>query len=210
MSEVVQFDQFAKLPEQYRRRAREIAKRVADIDALFPACATDDIRDAVVRLRGQLRPQPDTAPTDLAAEFKAACRDLPAWAISEAATDFLAGRVDNHTGQYMPTCAEFAKRAREILVPFLSERAALKVEASKLIERATDDARRHAIAIERQNPAVKARVAALIDAARFGSPKPAALTHQGLSAEQQARLDAMKKQPIHPSKITETKIVKGK
>lgn len=209
MTELVSKDAFESLPERYRQRAREIARRVREIDAIIVPGSASDIRDAVVRLRGQLRPQPDIEVPDLASEFKAACRDLPAWAISEAANDFLAGRVENHSGQFMPTCAEFAKRARTVMVPFLAERASLRVEASKLVERAEDDRRRHLIAMEREDPAVRKRVAALTDAVMAGHPKgKVALTHSWLSDEKQKRLDALKKPREFESRITQTRLGK--
>lgn len=209
-NDLVQTDVFDKLPERYRVRAREIKRRVAEIDALMIPCQPDAIRDSVVRMRGQLRPQPDVELRELADEFKAACRDLPEWALAEAANDFLAGRVENHTGQYMPTCAEFALRARQAITPFLAERSALRTEASKLIERATDDHRRHQIDIERRDPAVRSRVARLHEAAMTGAPKSQAAPHHGLNAEKQARIDAMKRPQHTPSKIAETRIVLGK
>lgn len=208
MSSLIPSDIFCRLPERYQRRAREIAVRVQEIDALMAPCSKDDVRDAAVRLRRQLRPQPDIDPANLADEFKAACRDLPAWALSEAANDFLAGRVENHTGQFMPTCAEFAKRARAIVTPFLSERLSLRTEASKLFERAEDDHRRHLIEMEKQDPSVKARVAHLTEKAFAGFPKKQALTHRGLDADAQARLDALRKPRSFQSKLEQTKIAR--
>lgn len=211
MSDVVPSDRFSMLPERYQRRAREIATRVGEIDALIRPAGKEAVRDAVIRLRCQLRPQPDTAAKDMASEFVTACADLPEWSISEAANDFLAGRVENHTGQFMPTCAEFAKRAREIIRPFLVERASLRSEAEKLVERAADDARRHRIEMERQDPAVRARVAKLHMDAIAGLPKRRALTHIGLRDDQQKRLDAYKvKREPQPSKLLETRIVHRK
>jgi len=209
MSDLVPPDQFDRLPERYRQRARQIAERVREIDALIRPCEKTAIRDAVLRLRGQLRPQPDTDPKDLAAEFTDACRDLPEWALSEAANDFLGGRVDNHTGQFMPTCAELAKRARGIIRPLLAERWALRTEASKLVERAEDEARRIAIQIERADPAVKARVAELAAKAMAGHPKHLPGPRRILNTDKQARLDAMKKVRPDVSKIGETRIGKS-
>lgn len=209
MGDVVSLDKFSRLPERYQRRARDIAHRVSEIDALCRQAASEDIGDALKRLRRHFRPQPDTEARDMAEGFRDACRDLPAWAISEAANDFLAGRVPNHTGQFMPTCAEFAIRARSILTPFLAERSSLRTEAEKLVERAEDDRRRHLIEMERQDPAVKARVAALVETATAGTTNRAVLTHRGLSDEAQARIDALKKPRQFVSKISETKIGKG-
>lgn len=209
MGDVVPLDKFSRLPERYQHRARDIAQRVSEIDALCRPAASEDIGDALKRLRRHFRPQPDTEARDMAEGFRDACRDLPAWAISEAANDFLAGRVPNHTGQFMPTCAEFAIRARSILMPFLAERSSLRTEAEKLIDRAEDDRRRHLIEMERQDPAVKARVAAMVEAATTGTANRAALTHRGLSDEAQARIDALKKPRQFVSKIGETKIGKG-
>lgn len=209
MRDLIATDAFDALPEAYRLRARQIAARVGAIDVLLTPCRTEAIRDALLRLRAQLRPQPDTDPAALVEEFKAACRDLPEWAVSEAANDFLAGRVDNHTGQFMPTCAEFAKRARSILLPFLAERSALRTEAEKLVERAEDDRRRHLIEIERQDPAVRRRVAEMMEAYSSGLPKgPLKAARPMLTAEKQARLDAMKKPREHVSKIEQTQIVR--
>ncbi len=206
-TDLVPRDVFDQLPERYRQRAREIARRVSEIDDLMRPCQADAIRDSVVRMRGQLRPQPDVEPRDLADEFKAACRDLPEWALAESANDFLAGRVENHTGQYMPTCAEFAMRARLVITPFMAELSALRTEASKLLERAADDRRRHQIEMERQDPAVQARVEKLFEAVAAGAPKRRTIPHRGLSAEQQARIDALKRPRASPSKIAETRIV---
>lgn len=206
MGEVIDLDPFNRLPERYQRRAREIATRVRDIDALMATCQPEKIGLMVVRMFRQFREQPGTDHAEMGAEYRDACRDLPEWAVSEAANDFLAGRVENHTGQFMPTCAEFAKRARSIILPFLSERAALRTEASKLIERAADDARRDQIAIERANPNIRRRVQALTETITKGAAKKQALTHQGLDPERQQRLDAMKKDRLFVSKISETKI----
>lgn len=209
MHDLIAKDTFDRLPERYRDRAREIARRVSEIDALLKPCTPNDIRDEVVRLRSQLRAQPDTDARELADAFKAACRDLPAWAIAEAANDFLAGRVDNHTGQYMPTCAEFAKRARHILTPFLAEHSSLRFEATKLIERAADEHRRHLIDMERSDPAVRERVAQLIEDANFVSAKPIRALHGRLNAEVAAKLDALRKPRKFVSKIDQTRIGRG-
>ena len=55
MGDLVPADIFERLPERYRRRAREISIRVSEIDALLRRCDTGALRDAAVRLRGQLR-----------------------------------------------------------------------------------------------------------------------------------------------------------
>jgi len=200
VSELVPSDQFARLPERYQRRAREIAHRVGEIDAVMAPSSVETVIDAVVRLAKQFRPQQDEDQAEIAKGFRQACRDLPEWAVSEAVNDFIEGRVDNHTGQFMPTCAEFAKRARTILMPFLAERSALRVEASKLVERAEDEALRHRIAMERQDPSVRQRVAALMADCHIGEPK--SLPKRGvLTAERQARLDAMKPVRQEISKI---------
>jgi hypothetical protein len=191
----------AKLPERYRIRGEEIRTRVDAITGLLAPCKVDAIRDAVIRLRSQFRPQPDTDAEALATGYVGACRDLPEWSLSEAANDFLAGRVDGHTGQFMPTCAEFAKRARWIITPFMAELSSLRVEASKLFERAADDQRRHVIEMERQSPAVRRRVADLASAFSAGSTKSQGAAHQGLSNERQARIDAFKKPRQFVSKI---------
>lgn len=209
MAEILQFDQFARLPERYRERARQIAQRVAEIDALCRPCEPRAIGDAVLRMFRQFREQPGADYAELGNEYRGACRDLPEWAVSEAANDFLAGRVENHTGQYMPTCAEFARRAREIIVPFLAERSALRSEADKLVERAEDEARRNFIAIERANPVVKARVAKLHEQIVTGMPKRVALQGHSMTPERQAAIDALKKPREFVSRIAETKLGKG-
>lgn len=205
MRELVATDDFDRLPQKYRDRARAIKARVAEIDVLMKPCEPDDIRAAVVRMAGQFLEQAETDHSNMAGEFLAACRDLPAWAVSEAASDFLGGRVDAHAGRYMPICAEFARRARSIMTPFLAERSALRAEASKLIERATDDHKRHLIDMERQDPAVRKRVACMVEAATAGAPKTQGLPHLGLDEAKQARIDAMKKPRQIESKIGRTK-----
>lgn len=206
MGEVIDLDPFKRLPERFQQRARDIASRVRDIDAMMSPCAPAMIGEAVVRMFRQFREQPGVDHSNMGVEFKAACRDLPEWALSEAANDFLAGRVDNHTGQYMPTCAEFAKRARSILLPMLAERSALRVEASKLVERAADEHRRDQIAIERTDPAVRRRVAELTEKVTAGAAKKQALTHSGVSPETKRSLDALRKPVPFKSKIDQTKI----
>lgn len=208
MADIAPADKFDRLPERYRQRARQIAERVREIEAICVPAPANAIGDALKRMRAHLRPQPDTEVKDMAAGFREACRDLPEWAVSEAANDFLGGRVPNHTGQYMPTCAEFAKRAREILVPFLSERAALKTEAGKLIERAEDEARRLAIEAERQDPSVRERVAAMLADATKGGTKRVSFQPEALSEEKQKRIDALKKPRQFESRLAETRIVK--
>lgn len=206
MGDVVQLDRFSKLPERYQRRAREIASRVSEIEALFSPASSEAIGAELKRMRRQFRPQPDTEPADMAKGFLEACRDLPEWALSEAANDFLGGRVDNHTGQFMPTCAEFAKRARAVLIPFLSERSALRTEAERLVERAADEARRDRLAIERADPAVKARVAALTEKITKGAAKKQALTHRAIDQASQTKMDALRRPVPFKSKIDQTKI----
>ncbi|TPM39599.1 hypothetical protein [Mesorhizobium sp. B2-3-4] len=210
MAELVPQDQFDKLPERYRRRAREIARRVSEIDALTKSCEPGDIGAVVLRMFRQFRDQPGIVHAEMAEAFREACCDLPGWSISEACNDFLAGRVENHTGQFMPTCAEFARRARAIMTPFLSERAALRTEASKLIERATDDHKRHLIEMERQDPAVRKRVAALAEAVTAGAARRQGLPHLGLNEAEQQRIDALKRPRQDVSKLEQTKIVKGR
>lgn len=208
MSDLPSKANFGRLPEHYRRRAGEIANRVRDIDAMLQPCLPAKIGDVVVRMFRQFREQPGIDHSTMGAEYREACKDLPEWAISEAANDFLAGRVENHTGQFMPTCAEFAKRARSILVPFLSERSALRIEASKLVERAEDDHRRHLIEMERQDPAVRKRVSALVENVMAGAPRQIPTRHTGLTPERQNRIDALKRPRQFESKITQTRIAK--
>ncbi|MDG4675850.1 hypothetical protein P9A16_32640 [Shinella sp. 838] len=211
MSDLVPADIFERLPERYRRRAREIAARVNEIDVLLRRCDTDALRDAAVRLRGQLRPQPDVEMADFAREFKTACGDLPEWAVSEATNDFLAGRVENHTGQFMPTCAEFARHARSIIAPFIGERSGLRNEAERLFERAEDEARRAAIAVERMDPGVRSRVQALVAKARAGAPVARAeRPHLSMSEETRAKMDRLRQRRPETSKLAETRLVKGK
>ncbi|WP_421591114.1 hypothetical protein [Shinella sp. M27] len=211
MADLVPADVFERLPERYRRRAREIAARVAEIDMLLRRCDTGALRDAAVRLRGQLRPQPDVEMADFAREFKTACGDLPEWAVSEATNDFLAGRVENHTGQFMPTCAEFARHARAIIAPFVGEKNGLRNEAERLFERAEDEARRAALAVERADPDVRARVRAMLAAAKAGAPLPVTgRAHIGTTPETKAELDKLRVRRPHVSKLPETRLVKGK
>lgn len=209
MADIVPADKFSRLPERYQRRAREIAARVADIDALLKPAAPAEIGDELKRMRGQLSPQPETDPREIAEGYRDACADIPGWAVSEAGRDYRCGRVENHSGQFIPHAAEFAKRAREIIRPFLAERWALRTEASKLVERADDEARRIAIQIERSDPAVKARVAELAAKAMAGHPKHIAGPRRVLTPEKQARLDTMKKVRPEVSKIGETRIGKA-
>lgn len=209
MTEIIPFDKYSRLPERYQQRAHQIAERVSEIDALCRPCEPKAIGDAVLRMFRQFREQPGADYAELGNEFRAACRDLPEWAVSEAANDFLAGRVENHTGQFMPTCAEFARRARDVMVPYLSERSALRTEASKLFERAADDARRAAIEIERSDPAVQARVAALYAKVTKGMPVPSKPLHSLMTPEKQAALDALKKPRQFASRIAETRIGKS-
>lgn len=204
-ADLISLDAYSQLPDRYRRRAEEIKRRVDEINRTLVPCRMEAIGDAVIRLRRQFRPQPDTEAASLASEFVAACRDLPEWAVSEAANDFLSGRVDSHTGQFMPTCAEFAKRARHVLVPFLSERSILKDEASKLVERAIDDHSRHLIDMERQDPAVCRRVADLAASIDIAPSKRKGLAHIGLDPEKQKRIDALKRPRQFASKIGHSK-----
>lgn len=211
MTDLVPNDKFSRLPERYQRRAREITARVTEIDAVLSPASFDAIALTVARMAAQFRPQQDEDPAIMGKEYRAACSDLPEWAISEAANDYLWGRVEDHNGRFMPVCAEFAKRVREITRPLLVERSSLRVEAEKLVERAADDARRHRIEMERQDPAVRARVAKLHMDAIAGAPKRQAHTHSGLSEDRQKRLDALKvKREPEASKLLETRIVQRK
>lgn len=207
MSELIPQDIFGQLPEQFRLRARQIKERVAEIDRLLQPCQIADIRDAAVRLRGQLRPQPDTVVTTFAEEFKLACIDIPAWAISEAVNDFLGGRVESHTGQFMPTCSEFARHARSITAPFAGERVIIRREARSLFARASDERRRQIIALERQDPSQRRRIRAMIEEAVKGSAKlNIAIPHTPIDEKTQAQIDALKlPQRDHVSKIPQTK-----
>lgn len=206
MGELIDMSAFERLPERYRQRAAQIAVRISEISALLTPCGQEAIGREVVRMFRQFRKQPDAEPAEMASGYRDACRDLPEWAVSEAANDFLAGRVANHTGQYMPVCAEFAKHARSILLPFLVERSSLRNEAEKLIERAEDDHRRHLLELERHDPAVRANIAALVEQVTAGTPKAQRLTHGPLTAEKQSRLDQYRRPRQFVSKITSTKI----
>lgn len=209
MHDLIEQDQFDRLPERYRQRARDIAFRVGEIDRLLQHCQSPAIMDAAIRLRGQLRPQPGIEIADFADEFRQACADLPEWAISEATNDYLGGRVENHTGQFMPTCAEFAKHARSIVAPFLGERASLRREAEKLFERAEDERRRAEIAVERAKPGHREWVRNLARSITAGAPQIASKPHTA-DAEMQARIDALKvKREPPPSKLDQTSIVRG-
>ena len=209
MHDLVPKDQFDRLPERYRQRARDIAFRVSEIDRLTARCKPAAIRDAAIRLCGQLRPQPGIEIADFAEEFRNACADLPEWAISEATNDYLGGRVENHTGQFMPTCAEFAKHARSIVAPFFAERAGLRREAEKLFERAEDERRRAEIAVERAKPGHREWVRNLARSVTVGAPQIGSKPHSR-DPEMQARIDALKvKREPPPSKLDQTSIVRG-
>jgi hypothetical protein len=207
MRDLIPQDVFDRLPEQFRIRARQIAHRVTEIDRLLQPCSLDALREAGRRLHGQLRPQPEINVEDYAREFKAACADLPDWAVSEATNDFLAGRVENHTGQFMPTCAEFARHARSIIAPFRGERSGLRREAEKLFERAEDERRRQVIALERQDPKHLTRIRELKDRVLKGAPRSlSAAPHSRIAPEEQARLDALKRPRPEPvSKIPQSR-----
>jgi hypothetical protein len=209
MHDLIEQDKFDRLPERFRQRARDIAYRVGEIDRLLKRCQPPAIMDAAIRLRGQLRPQPGIEISDFVEEFRQACGDLPEWAISEATNDYLGGRVENHTGQFMPTCAEFAKHARSIVAPFVGERAGLRREAEKLFERAEDERRRAEIAVERAKPGHREWVRDLAKSVSAGAPRIASKPHT-TSPEMQARIDALKvkREPV-PSKLDQTSIVRG-
>lgn len=212
MLDLVPDDIFSQLPERYQIRARQIAARVADIDRITVPCDVTVLRDAAIRLRGQLRPQPDVEASEFAAEFKLACADLPEWAVSEATNDFLAGRVEHHTGQFMPTCAEFAKHARAIVAPFMGERAALRTEASRLLERAADDRRREVIANERMAPDFHERLSRLKAQVLQGAGRQQTLPpHSGIDVDMQRKIDALKiSRPEPASKLHMTKAGRSK
>lgn len=211
MAELVPGDTFDRLPERYQRRARDIATRVSELKLLLKRCDIGAIVDAATRLQGQLRWQPETDHESFGAEFRIACEDLPEWAVSEATNDFLGGRVANHTGQFMPTCAEFARHARTIIAPFIGEMNGLRNEAERLFERAEDEARRAAIAIERADPAVRARIRVMLAAAKAGAPLPVTgRVHIGASPETKAEMDKLRVRRPHVSKLPETRLVKGK
>lgn len=207
MADLVSQDIFDRLPERYQRRAREISTRVAEIKTVLRRCEVQAIVSAAVRLQGQLRWQPDTDDEAFGPEFKASCLDLPEWAVSEATNDFLAGRVDNHTGQFMPTCAEFARHARSIIRPFQAEMSILRREAEQLFERAKDERRRQIIELERQDPNQRRRIRAMIEEAVKGSAKQiSAMPHTPIDGKTQAQIDALKlPQRDHVSKIPQTK-----
>lgn len=210
MRDLIEQDKFDRLPERYRQRARDIAHRVAEIDRLLKRCQPPAIMDAAIRLRGQLRPQPGIEIADFAEEFRQACADLPEWAVSEATNDFLSGRVENHTGQFMPTCAEFAKHARSIVAPFFGERAGLRREAEKLFERAEDERRRAELAVERAKPGHREWVRNLARSVTAGTPQITSKPHNAKDPEMQARIDALKvKRAAPPSKLAQTSIVRG-
>lgn len=210
MVDLVPNDIFDRLPERYQRRARDIATRVSELKLLLKRCELGAIVDAATRLQGQLRWQPETDHEAFGAEFRIACEDLPEWAVSEATNDFLAGRVANHTGQYMPTCAEFARHARSVVLPFMSEMSILRREAERLFDRAEDERRRDQIAIERARPGHREWVRQLAKSVTAGAPAISAKPHSSIDEETQARLDAMKA-PIHqpPSKLSQTSIVRS-
>jgi hypothetical protein len=211
MHDLVSKDQFDRLPERYRQRARDIACRVGEIDRLIEHCKPAAIRDAAIRLRGQLRPQPGIEIGDFAEEFRQACGDLPEWAVSEATNDFLAGRVENHTGQFMPTCAEFAKHARSIVAPFYGERVGLRREAQMLFQRAEDERRRDEIAVERAKPGHREWVRNLAKSVTAGSPAITSRAHSAADPEMQAQIDALKpKREAPASKLSQTRIVQSR
>lgn len=210
MSDLVPEDIFDRLPERYRLRARQIKARIAEINPMLMPCEINAIRDAGARLHGQLRPQPDIDIGQYADEFRRACSDLPEWAISEATNDYLGGKVENHTGQYMPTCAEFARHARSIVAPFFGERAGLRREAEKLFERAEDERRRAEIAVERARPGHREWVRNLARSVTAGAPQIGSKPHHSEDSEMQARIDALKVKREEPaSKLDQTSIVRG-
>jgi len=211
MTDLIEQDKFDRLPEKYRRRAREIDARLKEIKGVISPCDTSAIREAAIRLRRQLLPQPEMEMESFADEFRLACSDLPEWAIFEATNDYLAGRVANHLGRYMPTCAEFAIHARSIVYPFMVEGRSLQNEALKLVQRAEDEARRDFIAIQRMDPAGRSRVKEMVCNAIAGAPEPRhELPHLGVSPEARAEMDKLRQRRTHISKLPDTRLVKGK
>jgi hypothetical protein len=210
MSELVPNDIFDRLPERYQRRARDIATRVSELKLLMKRCDIGAIVDAATRLQGQLRWQPETDHEAFGTEFRVACEDLPEWAVSEATNDFLSGRVANHTGQYMPTCAEFARHARSVVLPFITEMSILRREAEQLFDRAEDERRRDQIAIERARPGHRDWVRNLAKSVTAGAPAITSRTHGQVDPETQARLDALKVNREEPaSKLPQSSIVRS-
>jgi len=210
MADLVPNDIFERLPERYQRRARDIATRVSELNLLLKRCDLIAIVDAATRLQGQLRWQPETDHEAFGTEFRVACEDLPEWAVSEATNDFLAGRVTNHTGQFMPTCAEFARHARSVVLPFLTEMSILRREAEQLFERAEDERRRDQIAIERARPGHREWVRQLAKSVTAGAPVISSRTHSRVDQDTQARLDALKAKRGEPeSKLSQTSIVRS-
>ena len=214
MRELITQDQFDLLPERHRPRARHMAARAAEIQRVLSPCGLEAIRSAGARLHGQLRPQPDINIEEFAYEFKLACSDLPEWAITAATDDFLAGRVPNHTGQFMPTCAEFARHARFIISEFVSELGGLKFQMKKLLTLAEEEDRRARFELERvrerSRPGHKEWIRGLVKQVTASAPKPIERPRFSSDPEMRARLDALKpKRPEPESKLSQTSIVRG-
>ena len=166
MSDLILSPEIQALPKFYQDRAKEIARRYAEINRTLMPCTVSEIGDAMIRMKAQFLPQVDAGGKMVSDAYKLGCKDLPGWAISEAANDFLSGLVENHEGKFLPTSAEFCKRVRSIIMPLKREQDSLQREAMNMVRRWEDEKRLAEIERSRRDPEVQKRVQELMDQSR--------------------------------------------
>lgn len=164
-------NQFASLPEKYQEKARYLLSEISMAEKFITPSSQKDADNACIELSKHFRPQPDSEPTEVRDGYRAALASLPAWSISDAVQCFIRGDVDNHTGQFMPTCAEFAKVAKLLRSPRMANWLSLKSQINRLKTDCEEERRRDEIEKFRNDPEALDRVKKLVEQITKGSPK---------------------------------------
>lgn len=191
------------LPEKYQVIAERLMTKAKSIEGRLQPASPDVIVQVSVKMAKRLRKQPEFSGEEVLAAYREALEGLPAWAIEEASKMFLSGAVQNHTGQYMPTCAEFAKVVREIVRPLELEWRSIRTRVNHLKTECQEEQRRIEVEAFRNNPEARARILLLIEDATKGLPTLTGPSAQhSMTDERRRALDAYRKpEPPHKSKI---------
>lgn len=197
MTNIIQ-SQFSGLPEKYQHIASDLLEQISITEEKLLPAGREVAKAACILMGKHFRPQADADAGIVMEGYITALAELPEWAIAEAINCFISGLVENHSGQFMPTSAEFAKVARAQFMPVWTHWRSLRSEVNRLEQDCRDEQRRIDVEAFRNDPDARNRILLLIEDATKGLPSHTSPSAQhSMTDEQRSALDPYRA-PVRP------------